>query len=155
VADVYGYSAAQTMVAVLKQRGDNLTRENLMKQAESIHDLKLPMLLPGITASTGAGDFAPIKQILGLAGDGANLVEASRIDEERNALAHGQPAALMLALDLVAPRARSLCGASARRVRASSLCTPPGAAPLFDCSWFAPQVAPARVGERKGERWGE
>ena len=39
--------------------------------------------------------------ILGLAGDGADLVEASRIDEERNALAHGQPAAVMLALDLV------------------------------------------------------
>ena len=115
---------------------------------------KLPMLLPGITASTGAGDFAPIKQILGLAGDGANMVEASRIDEERNALAHGQPAALMLALDLVAPRARSLRGASAHRVQASSLCTPPGAAPLFDCSWFAPQAAPARVGERKGNDGG-
>ena len=43
---VYGYSAAQTMVAVLKQCGNNLTRENLMKQAASIQDLKLPMLLP-------------------------------------------------------------------------------------------------------------
>jgi branched-chain amino acid transport system substrate-binding protein len=44
---VYGYSAAQTMVAVLKQCGDDLTRENVMKQAANIHDLKLPMLLPG------------------------------------------------------------------------------------------------------------
>jgi branched-chain amino acid transport system substrate-binding protein len=51
------------MVAVLKQCGDNLTRENVMKQAASIHDLKLPMLLPGITISTSVDDFAPIKQM--------------------------------------------------------------------------------------------
>ena len=60
---VYGYSAAQTMVAVLIACGDNLTRENVMKQAASIHALKLPMLLPGITISTSADDFAPIKQM--------------------------------------------------------------------------------------------
>jgi len=60
---VYGYSAAQTMVAVLKQCGNDLTRENLMKQAASIHDLKLPMLLPGVVVSTNADDFAPIKQM--------------------------------------------------------------------------------------------
>ena len=61
--NVYGYSLAQTMVAVLKASGDNLTRENVMKQAASIHDLTLPMLLPGITVSTSADDFAPIKQM--------------------------------------------------------------------------------------------
>ena len=60
---VYGYSAAQTMVAVLKACGDNLTRENLMKQAASIRDLQLPMLLPGIIISTSANDFRPIKQM--------------------------------------------------------------------------------------------
>jgi branched-chain amino acid transport system substrate-binding protein len=60
---VYAYSVAQTMVAVLKQCGNDPTRENLMKQAASIHDLKLPMLLPGITVSTSASDFAPIKQM--------------------------------------------------------------------------------------------
>ena len=43
--NVYGYTAAQTMVAVLKACGNDLTRENLMKQAAGIHDLKLPMLL--------------------------------------------------------------------------------------------------------------
>ena len=58
-----GYSAAQTMVAVLKACGDNLTRENLMKQAASIRDLQLPMLLPGIIISTSANDFTPIKQM--------------------------------------------------------------------------------------------
>ncbi len=60
---VYGYSLAQTMVAVLKASGDNLTRENVMKQATSIHNLTQPMLLPGITLSTSADDFAPIKQM--------------------------------------------------------------------------------------------
>jgi branched-chain amino acid transport system substrate-binding protein len=61
--NVSGYSVAQTMVAVLKASGDNLTRENVMKQAASIHDEKLPMLLPGIIVSTSADDFAPIKQM--------------------------------------------------------------------------------------------
>ncbi len=61
--NVYGYSVAQTMVGVLKAAGNNLTRENLMKQAASIHDEKLPMLLPGISVSTSANDFAPIKQM--------------------------------------------------------------------------------------------
>ena len=60
---VYGYSAAQTLVAVLRASGDNLTRENVLQQAARIHDLKLPMLLPGITLSTSADDFAPIKQM--------------------------------------------------------------------------------------------
>jgi len=60
---VVGYSYAQTMVAVLKTCGDNLTRENVMKQAASIHDLKLPMLLPGVVLNTGADDFDPIKQM--------------------------------------------------------------------------------------------
>ena len=60
---VYAYSAVQTMVAVLEARGDNLTRENLIKPAASIRGLQLPMLLPGIIASTSANDFAPIKQM--------------------------------------------------------------------------------------------
>jgi branched-chain amino acid transport system substrate-binding protein len=51
------------MAAVLKASADNLTRENVMKQAASIHTLKLPTLLPGIALSTSADDFAPIKQM--------------------------------------------------------------------------------------------
>ena len=58
-----GYSYAQIMVAVLKACGDNLTRENVMKQAASLQNVALPMLLPGITLSTSATDFAPIKQM--------------------------------------------------------------------------------------------
>jgi branched-chain amino acid transport system substrate-binding protein len=60
---VYGYLAAQTLVAVLKQCGDNLTRENVMKQAASLKDLELDMLLPGSRINTGPNDFAPIKQM--------------------------------------------------------------------------------------------
>jgi branched-chain amino acid transport system substrate-binding protein len=60
---VSGYTVAQTMVQVLKQCGDNLTRENVMKQAASIKDLKLGGLLPGIAIKTSATDFAPIKQL--------------------------------------------------------------------------------------------
>jgi branched-chain amino acid transport system substrate-binding protein len=59
--NTYGYGVAYLMVEVLKACGDNLTRENVMKEAANIHDLKLPMLLPGITVSTGADDYAPIK----------------------------------------------------------------------------------------------
>ena len=61
--NVYGYTVTQAMVAVLKACGNDLTRENLMTQAASIHDLKLPMLLPGIAVSTSADDFAPIKEM--------------------------------------------------------------------------------------------
>jgi branched-chain amino acid transport system substrate-binding protein len=60
---VFGYAAAQTMVQVLKQCGDELTRENVMKQAASLKNLQLRMLLPGITVNTGPADFAPIKQM--------------------------------------------------------------------------------------------
>jgi branched-chain amino acid transport system substrate-binding protein len=63
ILTVYGYSVAQTLVAVLKQSGDNLTRENIMRQAASLKDLELGMLLPGIKINTGPNDFAPIKQM--------------------------------------------------------------------------------------------
>jgi branched-chain amino acid transport system substrate-binding protein len=59
----FGYSSAQTMVHVLKACGDNLTRENVMKQAASIKDLQQEMGLPGIKINTSATDFAPISQL--------------------------------------------------------------------------------------------
>jgi branched-chain amino acid transport system substrate-binding protein len=58
----YGYSVAQTMVQVLKQCGDNLTRENVMKQAASLKELQQDLLLPGIKINTSATDFYPIDQ---------------------------------------------------------------------------------------------
>ncbi len=59
--NVYGYTVAQTLVQVLKQSGDNLTRDNVMKQAASL-DMTLPMLLPGVTVKTGPDDFFPIER---------------------------------------------------------------------------------------------
>ena len=59
---VYGYSMANTTVQVLKQCGDDLTRENVMKQAASMHNFELPMLLPGIAINTSPTDFQMIKQ---------------------------------------------------------------------------------------------
>jgi branched-chain amino acid transport system substrate-binding protein len=60
---VYGYSAAQTMVEVLKKAGDTLTRENVMKQAASLNNSTTDTLLPGISITTSASDFAPIEQL--------------------------------------------------------------------------------------------
>jgi branched-chain amino acid transport system substrate-binding protein len=60
---VYGYAVAQSMVHVLKQSGDNLTRENVMKQAASMHDQVVSGLLPGVKINTSPTDFAPISQL--------------------------------------------------------------------------------------------
>jgi len=60
-SNVYGYAVAQTLVQVLKQCGDNLTHENVMKQAASLKDWRTEMLLPGIKINTSATDFAPIE----------------------------------------------------------------------------------------------
>jgi branched-chain amino acid transport system substrate-binding protein len=60
---IYGYTVAQTLVHVLKQCGDDLTHENVMKQAASIKDLELGGLLPGIRVNTSATDFAPLSQL--------------------------------------------------------------------------------------------
>ncbi len=62
IFNVYGYSVAQTMVQVLKQCGNDLSRENIMKQAASL-DMPLPMLLPGIRVHTGATDYSPITRM--------------------------------------------------------------------------------------------
>jgi branched-chain amino acid transport system substrate-binding protein len=60
---VFGYGQAQTMVQVLKQAGDNLTRENIMKQAASLKNFAPDTLLPGVTINTSATDFYPIEQL--------------------------------------------------------------------------------------------
>ena len=61
--NVYGYVLAQNMVQVLKQCGDNLTRENVMKQAANLKDFSTDMMLPGIKANTSPDDFFPIEQM--------------------------------------------------------------------------------------------
>ncbi|KJC33577.1 branched-chain amino acid ABC transporter substrate-binding protein [Bradyrhizobium sp. LTSP885] len=60
---VVGFGVAQTLVQVLKQCGDNLTRENVMKQAANLQDFRTEVLLPGIKINTGPSDFAPISQL--------------------------------------------------------------------------------------------
>ena len=57
----YGYAVAQLMEQVLKQCGDNLTRENVMKQAASVKNYQVPMAIPGILVNTGPDDYAPFQ----------------------------------------------------------------------------------------------
>ncbi|WP_061026523.1 ABC transporter substrate-binding protein [Bradyrhizobium sp.] len=73
--NVLGYSNAQTLVQVLKQCGNDLSRENIMKQAQNL-DMQLPMVLPGIRLKTGANDYAPMKdlQMARFNGEGWDLV---------------------------------------------------------------------------------
>lgn len=61
--NVLGYSAAQLMTEVLKRCGDELTRENLLRQATHIKDLQLPMMLPGIKINTGPKDYLAVEQM--------------------------------------------------------------------------------------------
>jgi branched-chain amino acid transport system substrate-binding protein len=60
---VYGYGVAQTLAKVIEMCGDNLTRENIMKQAASLKDFAPDTLLPGVKITTSATDFAPIEQL--------------------------------------------------------------------------------------------
>lgn len=62
-AAVFGYEAAETLVQVLKQCGNDLSRENVMKQAAALKDYQGSVLLPGIKISTGPWNFRPIKQL--------------------------------------------------------------------------------------------
>jgi branched-chain amino acid transport system substrate-binding protein len=58
---VYGYAAATAMLQVLTQCNGDFSRENIMKQAENLHGLELPTVLPGIKASTSHTDHRPLK----------------------------------------------------------------------------------------------
>ena len=60
---VYGYGAAQLMTAVLKSCGDDLSRENLMKQAASVKDATTDVLLPGIKYNTSTTDYFLVEQL--------------------------------------------------------------------------------------------
>jgi branched-chain amino acid transport system substrate-binding protein len=60
---VFGYAAAQTLVQVLKQCGDDLSPANIMKQAQSLHGFRSSVMLPGIIMNTSPTDFHPIKQL--------------------------------------------------------------------------------------------
>ena len=61
--NVYGYSVAQTLVQVLKQCGDDLTRANVMRQAANLKNLQLPLALPGVKINTSPTDFYPFESL--------------------------------------------------------------------------------------------
>jgi branched-chain amino acid transport system substrate-binding protein len=61
--NIYGYTVAATLHQVLKQCGDNLTRENVMRQAASMKDFRVDTLLPRIAISTSKDDYAPIEAV--------------------------------------------------------------------------------------------
>ena len=61
--NVYGYVLAQNLAQVLRQCGDDLTRENVMRQAANLKDFSTEMMLPGIKANTSPDDFFPIEQM--------------------------------------------------------------------------------------------
>jgi branched-chain amino acid transport system substrate-binding protein len=61
-SNLYAYITAQLMVQILKQCGNDLTRENVMRQAANLKNVKLPLLLPGMTVNTSPTDYFPIEQ---------------------------------------------------------------------------------------------
>ena len=61
--NVYAYAVAQTLVQVFTQCADDLTRENVMKQAASLKNVELPLLLPGIRINTSPADYRVIRQV--------------------------------------------------------------------------------------------
>ena len=75
------------MVQVLKQCGDNLTRENVMKQAANLKNFKLPLLLPGMAINTSPTDFFPVEQAQLPKFTGTQWQLLRRADQHRRALA--------------------------------------------------------------------
>ena len=74
VYNVVGYIEAQALVEILKRCGDDLTRENVMRQATSLKSLELPMLLPGIRITTSPTDYRIIRQVQLMRFDGKQWV---------------------------------------------------------------------------------
>ena len=71
---VYGYDSAAALVQVFKQAGNDLSRENIMRQAANLRDLELPMLLPGIKVNTSPTDYYPVQQLQLVRFDGKRWV---------------------------------------------------------------------------------
>lgn len=79
VFNIYGYMAAHAVAEVLRRAGDDLTRENIMRQAAGLKDLRLPMLRDGVTINTSAEDYATIEDGYLLEFDGKGLREVSKL----------------------------------------------------------------------------
>ena len=72
--NIQAYITAQAMVHVLQQCGDDLSRENVMRQASRLHGVPLPMLFPGVNLNTDSTDYFPIKQLQPVRFDGSRWV---------------------------------------------------------------------------------
>jgi len=78
-SNIYGYTVAATLHQVLKQAGDNLTRDNIMKQAASMNKFRVETMLPGIAINTSQDDFAPIQSVQLIKFDGKQWVRFGEI----------------------------------------------------------------------------
>ena len=80
---VNGYNGAMVMVQVLKQCGDDLSSDNILKQALNLKDLELPMLLPGIKINTSGTDHLPVEQMQMMRFDGKQWVRFGEVLDAR------------------------------------------------------------------------
>jgi branched-chain amino acid transport system substrate-binding protein len=83
-ATVFAYGISMTMMRVLKQCEGDFSRANVMKQAESLHDVEIPILLPGIKISTGPNDHRPIKAMQLQRWDGKTWIRFGGLIEGSN-----------------------------------------------------------------------
>jgi branched-chain amino acid transport system substrate-binding protein len=67
---VFGYNTSMILVQVLKQRGSDLSRENIMRQAADLKNLQLPGILPGIRINTSRTNYHPVRQLQLMRWDG-------------------------------------------------------------------------------------
>lgn len=79
----YAYFSAASLVALLKQCGDDLTRENIMKQAANLKNVAAPLLMPGITLNTTPEDFSPLRDGYMMQFDGTKFVVISDLLKAR------------------------------------------------------------------------
>jgi branched-chain amino acid transport system substrate-binding protein len=82
IAAANGYTIGMLIERILKAAGNDLSRENILKQATNLHDVALPMLLPGITINTSPTDYRTIKQMQFESFDGENWVPTGSIVSE-------------------------------------------------------------------------
>ena len=75
----YGYQVAQALEYVLRQCGDNLSRENVMKVATTMKDVTFPLLFPGVKVSTSPTDYHPLRQFVMMRFDGKDWVPFTEV----------------------------------------------------------------------------
>ncbi len=78
-SNIYGYTVASTLHQVLKQAGNTLTRDNIMKQAANMKGFRVETFLPGISINTGDTDYAPIQAVQLIKFDGKQWVRFGSI----------------------------------------------------------------------------